>query len=113
MGKARLALGIGVAVALMAAVLGGLAYFYYLNFSPDHARYPIRGIDVSQHQGTIDWQLVASDGVQFAVIKATEGGAGGRGVPLLHILRAWRGAGGKFSCNRPTRSAGAAPGRRH
>jgi lysozyme len=58
----------------MAAALFGLAYLYYLNFSPDRSRFPIRGIDVSQHQGAIDWQRVAADDVQFAVIKATEGG---------------------------------------
>jgi len=31
------------------------------------------GIDVSNHQGQIDWPLVARCGPQFAVIKATEG----------------------------------------
>ncbi|MGI5935744.1 MAG: glycoside hydrolase family 25 protein [Oscillospiraceae bacterium] len=39
----------------------------------------IRGIDVSSHQGGIDWELVAADGVEFAMIRAgyrgyTEGG---------------------------------------
>lgn len=74
MNRARLSLGIGAAVAIVAAVLVVVAYFYYLNFSPDRTRFPIRGIDVSQHQGSIDWQRVAADNVQFAVIKATEGG---------------------------------------
>jgi lysozyme len=36
--------------------------------------YPIHGIDVSKFQGDIDWNAVASSGVQFAWIKATEGG---------------------------------------
>lgn len=31
------------------------------------------GIDVSHHQGTIDWQKVASTGCAFAYLKATEG----------------------------------------
>jgi lysozyme len=31
------------------------------------------GIDVSNHQGTIDWIQVANDDVSFAYIKATEG----------------------------------------
>jgi GH25 family lysozyme M1 (1,4-beta-N-acetylmuramidase) len=31
------------------------------------------GIDVSHYQGTISWGAVASDGVDFAIIKATEG----------------------------------------
>lgn len=33
----------------------------------------VRGIDVSHHQGSIDWELVAADRVDFAWIKATEG----------------------------------------
>ena len=33
----------------------------------------IKGIDVSRWQGIIDWPSVASDGVKFAIIKATEG----------------------------------------
>lgn len=32
------------------------------------------GIDVSRHQDDIDWPSVAEDGIEFAVIKATEGG---------------------------------------
>ncbi|NYG59265.1 lysozyme [Nocardioides daedukensis] len=32
-----------------------------------------KGIDVSQHQGDIDWERVAADGVEFAYLKATEG----------------------------------------
>jgi lysozyme len=43
-------------------------------FSPDRHRYPVRGIDASHHQKTIDWRRVAADDVTFAIIKATEGG---------------------------------------
>ena len=32
-----------------------------------------RGIDVSHHQGRIDWRAVEGDGVGFAFVKATEG----------------------------------------
>ena len=35
--------------------------------------YAVRGVDVSHHQGKIDWAAVASDGIGFAYIKATEG----------------------------------------
>jgi lysozyme len=51
------------------------------------------GVDVSAHQGDIDWQAVADDGMAFAYVKATEGrdfvdarftpnsaGAGGAGL---------------------------------
>jgi len=36
----------------------------------------IKLIDVSHHQGTIDWAKVAADGVKGAIIKATEGVTG-------------------------------------
>ncbi len=36
-------------------------------------RYAVHGIDVSHHQGVIDWSAVAAEGVEFAYIKATEG----------------------------------------
>ncbi|RVC76303.1 lysozyme [Mesorhizobium sp. M4A.F.Ca.ET.022.05.2.1] len=61
----------GLVLACIAAV-GGLFYFH--TFSPDRDRFPVRGIDVSHHQGRIDWRRVAADDVAFAVIKATEGG---------------------------------------
>jgi len=35
--------------------------------------HPVFGIDVSDHQGAIDWPAVAAGGVRFAYIKATEG----------------------------------------
>ncbi len=37
-------------------------------------RYPIHGIDVSKFQGDIDWLMAKQSGVNFAFIKATEGG---------------------------------------
>ncbi len=33
----------------------------------------LRGIDVSTHQGTIDWDEVAGEGLSFAIVKATQG----------------------------------------
>jgi lysozyme len=40
---------------------------------PDAAEFPVRGIDVSHHQGEIDWTKVAGAGIRFAYLKATEG----------------------------------------
>lgn len=37
-------------------------------------RLPVHGIDVSRFQGDIDWHAAAHAGVNFAFIKATEGG---------------------------------------
>ena len=36
--------------------------------------YPVHGIDVSKYQGPIDWPTARASGVNFAFIKATEGG---------------------------------------
>lgn len=59
-------------VGLASIAAGG--YFYFMSFHPDGARFPVRGIDVSHHQGIIDWQKVAGAGIVFAYMKATEGG---------------------------------------
>ena len=67
-------LTIGVVTVIVAAVVGAGGWLYFFNFSPDRSKYPVRGIDVSHHQGSIDWQRVAADDVSFAIIKATEGG---------------------------------------
>lgn len=41
--------------------------------APSPKRFPVRGIDVSHHQGAIDWAQAQGAGVSFAFIKATEG----------------------------------------
>lgn len=40
---------------------------------PAHARYSVRGIDVSHHQREIEWGSVAREGFDFVFMKATEG----------------------------------------
>jgi lysozyme len=67
-----------IALALAAALAGcggGAGPLDALNSDLRRpADYPIHGIDVSKFQGDIDWSAVASSGVKFAWIKATEGG---------------------------------------
>ena len=66
-------LGIGAVFGLL--VLGGLwASGVWTWNRPGVVRFPVRGIDVSHHQDRIDWTAVGMDGVQFAYVKATEGG---------------------------------------
>ncbi len=60
-------------------VVGGVlsivgAAVFFMNWEPDRNKYPLRGVDVSHHQGKIDWALVAQDDIAFAYLKATEGG---------------------------------------
>lgn len=47
--------------------------FWQFNY-PGKGQYPIRGIDISHHQGKIDWNKVKGEGFNFVFIKATEGG---------------------------------------
>lgn len=43
------------------------------HYDIDRAAYPVRGIDVSAHNGDIDFAKVAADSIQFVFIKASEG----------------------------------------
>lgn len=60
----------------VAAVIGLLsaAACEELPTGPGTAGGPLPGIDVSHWQGTVDWNTVSAEGIEFAFIKATEGG---------------------------------------
>ena len=73
----RLTLWLAAAGAVAAAL--GLGLWLYERglvrpAYPDPAKYPVRGIDVSHHQGAIGWRRVRQAGVDFAYLKASEGG---------------------------------------
>lgn len=40
---------------------------------PSRVLFPLRGLDISHHQGTIDWDELARTGVDFIYVKASEG----------------------------------------
>lgn len=71
----------GVAILFWALVLavasaaGYMAYDRWLAPGADPSRelYPVRGVDVSAHNGDLDFGQMRADGVAFAYIKATEG----------------------------------------
>lgn len=52
-------------------------------------RHPVHGVDVSRFQTSVDWQTARANGVNFAFIKATEGGDMVDPMFKEH----WRGAG--------------------
>ncbi|HTU12849.1 MAG TPA: GH25 family lysozyme [Allosphingosinicella sp.] len=62
--------------ALLAILAGGALLLWQMapNWHPPETDYPRQGIDVSHHQGPIDWPRLPAQGVHFAYIKATEGG---------------------------------------
>ena len=41
--------------------------------NPSREKYPVRGVDVSRHQGAINWKVLSQQDIAFAYIKATEG----------------------------------------
>jgi lysozyme len=69
----RLLVVFGVLVA-GAGVVAGAWHWWLPTYRPGLERGERYGVDVSNHQGDIDWARVAEDDVDFAYIKATEGG---------------------------------------
>lgn len=74
--KRRYALVV-IAVVSLACICGFLytkrVHFMRPTIELDPVRYPVRGIDVSKHNGRVDFTRVASAGYAFAILKATEG----------------------------------------
>jgi len=69
---------LGVILLLLIFIVVGLYIAYnkgYIRMNyPSFTEYPVQGIDVSHHQQKIDWSRLDRKAVQFAFIKATEGG---------------------------------------
>ena len=63
-------------VAALVVLLGLFVLRNYIlphSVTVDRFRYPVAGIDVSKHNGVIDFGQVAADNYQFVFIKASEG----------------------------------------
>ncbi len=75
-GRRARRVGLGVIGALVVVVLVGLGVWrlYWPHHRPALRAGEHYGVDVSNHQGEIDWEAVAADDVSFAYLKATEGG---------------------------------------
>ena len=61
----------GILTALL--MLCGCKHVPSTTVYPDPDAYAIRGIDISAHNGDIDFEAVKRDGISFVLIKATEG----------------------------------------
>lgn len=69
---------LGFAAAITVLLLAGWAIYSRLfapspGITPDPATYTINGIDISAHNGDIDFARVYDSDISFAIIKATEG----------------------------------------
>jgi Lyzozyme M1 (1,4-beta-N-acetylmuramidase) len=73
--KAKTKKIVSVIFVLLAAATGAVLFVsgaIKIN-TPSEEKYPVRGVDVSEYQGRIDWKAIEQQGMQFAFIKATEG----------------------------------------
>lgn len=71
--------GVRICICLViVAILGGVFFvlqrdgIVWFNM-PSRAKYPVVGVDVSAHQGSIDWAILSKQNIHFVFIKATEG----------------------------------------
>jgi len=74
---------IAVVIIIATSYLAAYSYTYFIDIyrnyyacegvKIDRSKYKVYGIDVSSHQGKIDWTMVAKDNIQFCFLKATEG----------------------------------------
>ena len=62
-----------IALVLTFALATGL-WLWSGAWHPSESEFPVQGVDVSHHQGRIDWPSLKAQGVDFAYIKASEGG---------------------------------------
>ncbi|NDV68457.1 GH25 family lysozyme [Dysgonomonas sp. 25] len=78
MKKRLIILSIITTLIVAAIAIIGIRYAFYQGYIrmnyPSLEDYPVQGIDVSHHQKDIRWEVLDKQRVQYAFIKATEGG---------------------------------------
>ena len=62
------------ALSISLLTAAGLLYFGVVHLNnPSEKDYPVRGVDLSSYQGSVDWNTLSAQNIRFAFIKATEG----------------------------------------
>ena len=69
----RLVRLLGIVVAALLVVAAVVWFVWLPQYRPALRPGERYGMDVSHHQGTIDWRRIAADDISFAYIKASEG----------------------------------------
>lgn len=65
---------VAAGMTVVGVAAAALWYLWFPTYRPRLEAGEVYGIDVSNHQGSIDWRAVAGDDIRFAYVKATEGG---------------------------------------
>ena len=72
--KLKVILITAAALVLTCILICACLYFGIIHINhPELKGYKVKGVDVSSYQGDIDWDVLSSQGIEFAYIKATEG----------------------------------------
>jgi lysozyme len=64
----------GSLLGLTVLCLAILVYIFIFPQNTSANEYPIKGFDISHHQGEIQWKKISTQNYQFVYLKATEGG---------------------------------------
>lgn len=74
MKRLRIVLFVGLGVLAVLGLAGAGVWTGVLHLPyPSRDEFPVRGVDVSNHQGSVDWSWVKAAGFAFAYVKASEG----------------------------------------
>ena len=68
--KNKLFIIIAIVLLILTLLLWGFLGIIKFN-NPSKEEYPVRGVDVSAYQGTIDWKKLSEQNIQFAYISGT------------------------------------------
>jgi lysozyme len=71
--KNQTSLTIIIILILWVIIIKGYYMGYWRFNYPSEKDFPVRGIDISHHQGKINWERVRSERISFVYMKATEG----------------------------------------
>ena len=73
--RARFASAVGLAAVMSCTVAGFFGPLSNLVFAQINSTSPVLGIDVYAGNGTMNWSQIAATGIQFTMVKATQGDA--------------------------------------
>lgn len=65
--------GTAGASAVVLGLIGVIGWTFAISWRPSTDVYPLQGVDVTEAQGTPDWQVVRAGGVDFVYLRATSG----------------------------------------
>ncbi len=61
------------AILVAGGAIGIGGWHYATGWAPDHATYPLQGVDLGEHPGEVEWGTVRAAGADFAYLVATVG----------------------------------------